>query len=73
MAIKLLISKKMDERGMSVSEFAESARIAYNTALSLKRGSSTRIDFDTLEKICLLFGCEPGDLIVLEKQSERSE
>jgi putative transcriptional regulator len=54
----------LDKSNMTVKDFADKAGIAYNTALSLKRGSSTRIDFDTLDKICDLFSCTPGDLIV---------
>ncbi len=61
----LTISSLLDKKGMSVKEFSEKAGIAYNTALALKRGSSTRIDFDTLEKICALFDVTPGDIIVL--------
>lgn len=64
--IRVKVNEYLEWRKMSVREFAEKAGIAYNTALALKRGSSNRIDFDTLAKICCLFNCTPGDLIVLE-------
>ena len=64
--IRLTISEMLEKNEMSIKEFSEKAGISYNTALSLKRGSSNRIDFDTLEKVCDLFNCQPGDLIIKE-------
>ncbi len=63
--IQLTIAEMLEEKNMTVKEFSEKAGIAYNTALALKRGSSNRIDFETLEKVCKVFDCQPGDLIIL--------
>lgn len=65
MGIKLHVAEKMIETNMTVKDLAEKAGIAYNTALALKRGSMTRLDFETLEKLCVLFHCSPGDIITL--------
>lgn len=62
--VKLKVSEFMNNRGLSVKDLSEQAHIAYGTALALKRGSMTRIDFETIEKLCTLFNCTPGDLIV---------
>jgi putative transcriptional regulator len=62
--IQLRVAEYSDEQGMPTKEFTVKTGIAYNTARVLRRGSSTRIDFDTLEKICDMFECEPDDLIV---------
>lgn len=51
-------------RGISVRELSERADIAYNTALSLVRGSSTRIDFEVLDRVCAVLAAQPGDLLV---------
>ena len=57
----------MNKNGITVKDLAEQAHIAYNTALALKRGSMTRIDFETIERLCGVFSCTPGDLIVKEE------
>ena len=63
MAITIHVSELMEKRGLSVLALSQSAGIAYNTALSLKRGMATRVDLATLDKLCKLFQCQPGDLL----------
>lgn len=65
--IKLKVAEYMNKNGITVKDLAEQAHIAYNTALALKRGSMTRIDFETIERLCGVFSCTPGDLIVKEE------
>jgi putative transcriptional regulator len=67
--IKLRISELMENQDMTVKDLAEKAHIAYNTALALKRGSMTRIDLETMDKLCELFKCEPGDLLIKQDKS----
>ena len=72
MPIKMLVRENMERAGIaSVSQLADRAGISYNTALALARGSSTRIDFATLEALCRVFQVEPGALIVLEPVDSR--
>jgi putative transcriptional regulator len=52
------------QRGISTQELSNRADIAYNTALNLVRGVSSRIDLDVLDRVCEVLGAEPGDLLV---------
>ncbi len=60
--LRLRIGEILDEREMTTDDFAKQAGIAYNTALAMRRGSSTRIDLETLEKVCATLGIAPGEL-----------
>jgi len=64
--LKLRIGQILDERQIVTDEFAKNAGISYNTALSLRRGSATRIDLSTLEKVCVYLGVTPADLFEYE-------
>ena len=52
------------QRGISTQALADSAGIAYNTALNLVRGVSSRIDLDVLDRVCEVLDVQPGDLLV---------
>jgi putative transcriptional regulator len=56
------------ERGISVKELSERADITYNTALNLIRGTTSRIDFDVLDRVCEVLNAEPGELLVRVKK-----
>ncbi len=58
------ISILMGARRMGITDLAREAGVAYNTAYGLYRGTTRRIDFDTVEKLCRFFGCGVGDLLV---------
>ena len=66
--VRLAVSALLDERGMSTAEFAKLASLSYNQALALRRGNQTRIDLETIERICNALGVLPGDLIIAEEQ-----
>lgn len=62
--VRLTVSEVLDKRKMSTQEFADSAGIAYNTALALRRNSITRLDFPTLARVCSALNVEPGDILI---------
>lgn len=52
-------------RGITkITELAERAGLAYNTAHALYTGRTTRIDYETLDRLCETLGVQPGDLLV---------
>ena len=63
--VVLRIDKAMDLRGISTADLAQRAEITYNTALSLRRGAPTRIDLDTLARVCEVLDMHPGQLLDL--------
>ncbi|MFG3338576.1 helix-turn-helix domain-containing protein [Glycomyces sp. NPDC048151] len=51
------------ERGMSVGEFAAAVGITPANVAVLKNGRAKAVRFTTLEAMCRVLGCQPGDLL----------
>ncbi len=64
MPIRMRIGEVAREHGMTIKALAERAGVAYNTAHALFTGRATRIDLDTLDRVCAALQAEPGDLFV---------
>ncbi|TVQ49812.1 MAG: transcriptional regulator [Saprospirales bacterium] len=58
------------QRKMSLSEFSEKVGITLANASILKTGKARAVRFSTLEKICEVLECQPGDILVYEKEGE---
>jgi len=48
----------------TITALAARAGLAYNTAHALYTGRATRIDHETLDRLCAALGVQPGDLFV---------
>jgi putative transcriptional regulator len=51
------------ERGMSVGEFAAAVGITPANVAVLKNGRAKAVRFTTLEAICRVLECQPGDIL----------
>lgn len=58
------------QRKMSLSEFSEKVGITLANASILKTGKAKAVRFSTLEKVCEVLECQPGDILVYEKEGE---
>ena len=67
MAVRVLIDQLLIERGMSVGEFAAGVGITPANVAVLKNGRARAIRFSTLDAICRVLGCQPGDVLVWEE------
>lgn len=63
MAIVIRIDVELAKRKMSVGEFAERVGITPANIAVLKNGRAKAIRFSTLESMCDVLGCQPGDLL----------
>jgi putative transcriptional regulator len=63
MAIAVDIDVLLAERGMSVGEFAEAIGISPANVAVLKNGRAKAVRFSTLEAICRVLDCQPGDVL----------
>ena len=61
--MKIMLSQMLDEKGVSQNQLAKDTGISLNTLRNLNHGRTTRISFDTLEKICDRLGCAVGDIL----------
>lgn len=51
---------------MNKNQFAKQVQIGYPAACALYEGTTTRISFDTLERICKVLECTPNDIITTD-------
>ena len=68
MAIILRLDRVMADRKMPLNELAEKVGISNVNLSNIKTGKISAIRFSTLEKICEVLECQPGD--ILEYKSE---
>jgi len=68
MAINVTLDVMMAKRKMSVTELSERVGITMANISILKNGKARAIRFETLEKVCGALDCQPGDLLVYEKE-----
>lgn len=66
MPITIAIDRLLVERGMSVGEFAERIGITPANVAVLKNGRAKAVRFTTLEAMCAVLECQPGDLLRYE-------
>ena len=67
MAIRILIDRLLVERGMGVGEFAAAIGITPANVAVLKNGRARAIRFSTLDAICRVLDCQPGDILRREE------
>ena len=63
MAIVVKLDDLLHDRRMTLTELAERIDITLANLSILKTGKARAIRFSTLEAICDVLGCQPGDLI----------
>jgi putative transcriptional regulator len=68
MAIVINLDVMMAKRKMSLNELSEKVDITLSNLSILKTGKAKAIRFSTLEAICRVLDCQPGD--ILEYKSE---
>ena len=54
---------EMAKRKMSLSELAERVGLTLANLSILKNGKAKAVRFSTLEAICRVLGCQPGDIL----------
>jgi putative transcriptional regulator len=63
MAIVVRIDVELAKRKMSVGDFAEAVGLTPANVAVLKNGRAKAVRFSTLESMCRVLGCQPGDLL----------
>lgn len=67
MAIRVAIDALLIERGLSVGEFADKIGITPANVAVLKNGRARAVRFSTLDAICRVLDCQPGDILMWEE------
>ncbi len=71
MAIVVNLDVMLAMRKMSLTELSEKVGITMANLSILKKGKAKAIRFSTLESICDVLDCQPGD--ILEYRREQSD
>ncbi|MBC8025251.1 MAG: helix-turn-helix transcriptional regulator [Steroidobacteraceae bacterium] len=70
MAIIVNVDVMLARRKMRLNELAEKVGITPQNLSVLKTGKARAIRFSTLEKLCEVLECQPGDLFAFESATE---
>lgn len=65
--IKITLNVVMAERNISTGELASKVGITPTNISILKTGKAKAVRFSTLEKICEVLDCQPGDILKYEE------
>lgn len=63
MAIIINLDVMLAKRKMSVTELSERVGITMANISILKNGKAKAVRLDTLDKICKILDCQPGDIL----------
>lgn len=72
MAIILRLDRVMADRKISLNELSEKVGISNVNLSNLKNGKVRAVRFSTLEAICDVLDCQPGDILEF-KRDEKTE
>jgi putative transcriptional regulator len=73
MAIVVKLDELLHQRRMTLTELADRIDITLANLSILKTGKARAIRFSTLEAICAVLSCQPGDVLEFEPDSDAAE
>lgn len=68
MPIKINLDQVLEDRNMQSVDLAREIDITKANLSILKTGKAKAIRFSTLERICKVLDCQPGDLLSYEEE-----
>lgn len=73
MAIILRLDRVMADRKISLNDLAEQVGIANINLSKIKTGKVSAIRFSTLNAICDVLDCQPGDILEFQKDQSSNK
>lgn len=70
MAIILRLDRLMADRKISLNDLAEKVGISNVNLSNIKTGKISAIRFSTLNAICDVLNCQPGDVLEFQRDTE---
>ena len=70
MAIILRVDRVMADRKISLNELADKVGIANVNLSNIKTGKISAIRFKTLNAICDVLDCQPGDILEFDRNGD---
>ena len=69
--IEIRIDQLLQARGRTFYWLAKETGISHTTLWRLKKGKALGINFATLEKLCEILDCQPGDMFAFTIQKKQ--
>lgn len=73
MSIIINLDVMLAKRKMSATELSEKVGLTMANISILKNGKAKAIRFSTLDKICEVLNCQPGDILEYQDTSQMRE
>jgi len=73
MPIEIRLDEVMERRNMSLTELSAAVDITLANLSILKTGKARAVRFSTLEAICKVLECQPGDILIFNQQGASPE
>lgn len=67
--LRLHIKQLVDQKFENKNQFAKAMKLGFPAACQLYDGNTSRINFDTLETLCIILECTPNDIFISDKIS----
>jgi putative transcriptional regulator len=71
MPIKVTLDEVLERRGLSLTQLAQAVDITLANLSILKTGKAKAMRFSTLEAICTVLNCQPGEILSFDPTKER--
>lgn len=73
MAIIVRLDRVMADRKISLNELSDKTGVSVVNLSKLKNGKVKAVRFTTLESICEVLGCQPGDILEYNDSNQFKE
>lgn len=70
MKLRCRLSTLMGRNRLSIQDVHEKTKLSRTTVSNLYNDKATRIDYETIEKLCLLFDCDVSELLYIDDCKE---
>jgi putative transcriptional regulator len=73
MCIRVSLDKILAERDMSLTALSERVGVTIANLSILKTGKARAVRFSTLDALCRVLNCQPGDILFYDPTSVQSD
>ncbi len=70
--IRVDLDVMLARRKMSMTELSQRVGVTMANLSILKNGKAKAVRFSTLDAICKALDCQPGDILIYEKENENA-
>lgn len=73
MPVKVLLQEVRKSKGLSQNELARLIHMSPQNIQKIEQGDAKSLTFITLERLCKVFNCQPGDLLIYQDEPEKDD